>query len=63
MGEVSQSTRHKPEIFWPALGSFQWDFHILLWKRACEGSQIFKVHQGSFLNTAMRIMGQRESDF
>lgn len=66
MGELSQSTGHKPEKVQPAflaLRSFQWDFHILLWKRACEGSQVFKVHQGSFLNSAMRITGQRESDF
>jgi len=34
-----------------------------LWKTACEGSQVFKVHQDSFLNTAIRVTGQRESDF
>lgn len=33
-----------------------------LWKRACEVKP-FKVHQDSFLNTAMSITGHRESDF
>lgn len=32
-----------------------------LWKRACEVKH-FKVHQDSFLNTAMSITGHRESD-
>ncbi len=66
MPEVSLSTRHKPQMVQPAfiaLRSFQRDFHILLWKRACEGSQVFKMHQDGFLNTAVRITGQRESDF
>lgn len=33
-----------------------------LWERACEVKH-FKVHQDSFLNTAMNIRGHRKSDF
>ena len=66
MAKVSQSTRHKLETAQSAvlaLMSFQWDFHTVLWKRACEGRQVFNVHQDSFLNSAVRTTDQRESEF